>query len=220
MTSGLAAISPITSSFIFSTRRANSGIEALNASNPIVGAMNLDIAGGQITNAAKGIAEVARDSKHYLASEILSAEESIKALSKSDKIVRGIGKVLDFTAKNINPLICATGALKVACTKEDKVDTAITEGAAIGTMLGVTEPGAKRILGLGKHKDGLYKQNPFLNKQAEALKDYCNTKKLFDSVSLKGVPAILKGLGFVTASIAGYKLGHYIGSEIVEWKNS
>lgn len=220
MTAGLAAISPITSSFIFSTRRANSGIEALNASNPIVGAMNLDIAGGQITNAAKGIAEVARDSKHYLASEILSAEESIKALSKSDKIVRGIGKVLDFTAKNINPLICATGALKVACTKEDKVDTAIVEGAAIGTMLAGTEPAAKRILGLGKHKEGLYKQNPFLNKQAEALKDYCNTKKLFNKVSLKAAPAVLKGLGFVASSIAGYKLGHNIGSELVEWKNS
>ena len=220
MTAGLAAISPITSSFIFSTRRANSGIEALNASNPIVGAMNLDIAGGQITNAAKGIAEVARDSKHYLASEILSAEESIKALSKSDKVVRGIGKVLDFTAKNINPLICATGALKVACTKEDKVDTAIVEGAAIGTMLAGTEPAAKRILGLGKHKEGLYKQNPFLNKQAEALKDYCNTKKLFNKVSLKAAPAVLKGLGFVASSIAGYKLGHNIGSELVEWKNS
>ena len=220
MAAGLAVISPITSSFIFSTRRANNGIEALNASNPIVGAMNLDIAGGQITNAAKGIAEVARTSKHSIASEILSAEESIKALSKTDKIVRGVGKVLDFTAKNINPLICATGALKVACTKEDKVDAAIVEGAAIGTMLGVTEPGAKRILGLGKHKEGLYKKNPFLNKQAEALKDYCNTKKLFNKVSLKAAPAVFKGLGFVASSIAGYKLGNYVGEKVVELKNS
>lgn len=218
MTSGLAAISPITSSFIFSTRRANNGVEALNASNPLVGAMNLDIAGGQITNAAKGVADIARESKLAIASEILSAEESIKALSKTDKVVKGIGKVLNFTANNINPLICATGAVKVACS-DNKIDTAITEGAAIGTMLGITEPLAKKVLGLGKHKEGLYKQNPFLEKQACAIKDYCETKKLFNKVSIKALPGICKGLGFVAASIGGYQLGNAVGESIVEFKN-
>ena len=218
MTSGLAAISPITSSVIFSTRRANNGVEALNASNPLVGAMNLDIAGGQITNAAKGVADIARESKLTIASEILSAEESIKALSKTDKVVKGIGKVLNFTANNINPLICATGAVKVACS-DNKIDTAITEGAAIGTMLGITEPLAKKVLGLGKHKEGLYKQNPFLEKQACAIKDYCETKKLFNKVSIKALPGICKGLGFVAASIGGYQLGNAVGESIVEFKN-
>lgn len=218
MSAGLAAISPITSSFIFSTRRANNGVEAINASNPLVGAMNLDIAGGQITNAAKGVADIARESKNAIATEIISAEKSIKALGKADKFMRGCGKVLQFTADNINPLICATGVVKVACS-DNKVDEGITEGAAIGTMLGVSEPMAKRILGLGKHKEGLYKKNPFLAKQADVVKDYCETTKLFNKVSLKALPGIGKGLGFVAASIGGYQLGHKIGTEIVEYKN-
>ena len=49
--------------------------------------------------------------------------------------------------------------------------------------------------------------NPFVEKQVAAMKDYCATKKLFNKISLKAVPGALKGLGFVFASIAGYKIG-------------
>lgn len=168
MSSGLAisAFMPsVISSGIFSTRRANSGAEALSASNPFVGAMNMDIAGGQILNAAKGVSTIAKESKSGIASGIASAEESIKALSKGDKFLNGVGKVLNFTADNINPIICATGAVKVL-TADDKEDALIHEGAGLGVMF-AAENTHKLLFGNTKMKtfnpakmeiakDGLY----------------------------------------------------------------
>ena len=258
MTSGLAitAFMPsITSGAIFSSRRANSGVDAMSANNPFVGAMNLDIAAGQVTNAAKGVANIAKESKAAWAGNIVSAEESIKALSKGDKVLRGIGKVVDFTANNINPLICATGAVKVL-TADDKSDAFGRETMALGTMF-ASEAMAKRIIGMPYNKsydektmtvekDGLYKtvngkkqliakegyykinngkvlinrdgwygKNPFLEKQASAIKDFSETTKLFNKYSLKCLPGFLKGLAFVTASICGYKLGTELSNVIL-----
>ncbi len=220
MTSGLAisAFMPsITSSGIFSSRRANRGAEALASNNPFVGAMNFDIAAGQVTNAVKGAANIAKESKNALAAGIISAEESIKALSKSDKMLNGIGKVVNFTADHINPLIVATGAVKVACA-DDKLDAAVSEGLALGTMF-TAEAAAKRFIGMPKltkdpetgkkiaiAREGYYKKNPFLDKQAQALKDYCSTTKVLNK-SIRFLPGTLKGIGFVLASIGGYTLG-------------
>lgn len=248
MSAGLAisAFMPsITSSGIFSTRRANSGLEAMN-NTPLVGAMNLDIASGQLFNAAKGASGIAKDYKNSIAQGIVSAEESIKKLAKEGKILKGCGKVLSFTGDNINPIICATGAIKVACA-EDKSEALIQEGMALGTMF-TFERGAKALLGMpkgmkfdkntmeiasdgiynvaegkreliakaGQYKidgkkltvtrEGLYKNNPFLDKQVSAFKDYCATKKVLGK-SIKYAPSVLKGLGFALASIVGYKLG-------------
>ena len=214
----------ITSSGIFSSRRANNGANAMASNNPFVGLMNFDIAGGQILNAAKGVSNIARESKNSLATNIISAEESIKKMAKGDKVVSGFGKVLNFTADHINPLICATGAIKVL-TADDKADAAVREGLALGTMF-ASEAAAKRIIGMpiikkidGKRvavaREGLYKKNPFASKQVEALKDFCNTKT-FCNKSLKFLPGVLKGLGFVAASICGYQLGTAIANKILE----
>ena len=83
--SGLAIsafLPSITSGGIFSTRRAAS---AANANNPFVGAMNADIAGGQALNVAKGVSNIAKYSNNTLSADIISAEESIKNLAKTDK---------------------------------------------------------------------------------------------------------------------------------------
>lgn len=246
MTSGLlitALMPSITSSGIFSSRRANSGADAFAANNPLIGAMNLDIAGGQVLNAAKGVSNIAKESKGEIAKDIVSAEKSIKSMVKGGKVANGIGKVLSFTADNINGLICATSAVKVLCS-DDKTDTAVREGLALGTMF-ASERAAKSFLGMSKTvkynkdkmqitNDGLYeinkdgkkliakngdfqvldnkkvvisrKGNPFVEKQVEALKDYCATKKIFNK-SLKFLPGFLKGVGFAAASIGGYKIG-------------
>lgn len=147
--SGLAIstfLPAITSGGIFSTRRASS---AANANNPFVGAMNADIAGGQALNVAKGVSNIAKYSNNTLSADIMSAEESIKNLAKTDKVIGGISKVLNFTADNINPIICATGAVKVACS-DNKKETAIEEGTALGVMFG-SEALAKRIIGIPKN---------------------------------------------------------------------
>ncbi len=243
---GISAFLPsITSSGVFSFRKVDS---AANSTNPFVGAMNMDIAGGQVLNAAKGVSNVAKYSKGSISSGILSAEESIKNLAKTDKIVGGISKVLNFTANNINPIICATGVAKVACAKDEKrTETAIEEGTALGVMFG-SETLAKRIIGIPKNmkfdsktmtekedgiykivdgkeeliakkgeykltdkqlvvnREGWYKESTWLKKQTDAIKDYCETKKVLNR-SIKFLPGTLKGIGFVCASIGGYNLG-------------
>lgn len=258
MTSGLAIMPLVFSNGVFSTRRTQSGTDALSAGNPFVGAMNMNIAGGQVLKAAEAVSDIAKESNNALAAGITSAEQSIRALSKTDKVLSGAGKVLNFTAEHINPLICATGAVKVL-TSEDKKDAAIREGLGLGTMF-VAEAAAKSVIGMpkttkfdpntmqitskglqklangaseliaeeGKYKildnckvvisrDGLYKSNPFLEKQASAIKAYCETTKIFNK-SLQFLPGMLKGIGFVCASIGGYKLGMAIADKVLDKK--
>ena len=228
MTSGLAISSfmpSIVSSGIFSSRRANKGAEALTT-NPFVSAMNFDIASGQAANAAKGVANIAKQSSNSVASSIVSAEKAIKDLSNSGKFMNGLSKVINFTADHINPLIVATGAVKVA-TADDKAEAFSREGIALGAMFG-SEALAKRYIGMPKvekdavsgkkvtiTREGWYRDSAYLTKQAEAFKDYCATKKVFNK-SLKFLPSALKGLAFVTASIAGYQLGLSAADYILE----
>ena len=72
---------------------------------------------------------------------------------------------MSFTADHINPLICATGAVKVL-TSDDKTDSAIREGLALSTMF-ASEAAAKKLIGMPKtskfnpdtmkvENDGLY----------------------------------------------------------------
>ena len=55
---------------------------------------------------------------------------------------------MSFTADHINPLICATGAVKVL-TSDDKTDSAIREGLALSTMF-ASEAAAKKLIGMPK----------------------------------------------------------------------
>ena len=124
MSSGLAVLPILCSNSIFTTRRTRNGADALSNGNPYVSLMNIDIAGGQVLKAADAVTSLAKDSNSIFANGIKCAEQSVRTLSQTDKIVSGIGKVLNFTANNINPIICATGAMKVA-TADDKKNAAI-----------------------------------------------------------------------------------------------
>ena len=193
--------------------------------NPLYGAMNMDIAAGQTLKgfkAAKEVAAVSNKDAHIMAE---GASEAIKNLSKTNKVVSGIGKVVDFTANNINPIICATSAAKVLFGADDKLDAGAREIISLGSMF-AAERAAKTFLGMpyttkegGKvvnHlRTALYNKNPFLKSQVSAMKDYCATKKLFNRISLNFVPGAAKGLAFVGASIAGYKLGTHIANYLL-----
>lgn len=225
----IALFAPIVASnAIFSARRASKGADTI-VENPIYGAMNIDIAAGQTlkgVNAAKEVAAASNANAKFMAE---GASEAIKSLSKINKFVQGIGKIVDFTANNINPIICATSAARVLFGKEDKLETAASEVISLGAMF-AAERGAKAFLGMpyttkegGKNvthnRTAFYNKSPFISKHAEAVKDFCETKKLFNKVSLKFVPGAAKGLAFVGASIAGYKLGN-CAADCILGKNS
>ncbi len=214
----------VASNAIFSARRASKGMNSIDE-NPLYGAMNMDIAAGQTLKgfkAAKEVAAISNSGAHIIAE---GASEAIKNLSKTNNIVNGIGKVVDFSDNNINPIICATSAAKVLFGSDDKLETGAREIISLGSMF-AAERAAKSFLGMpyttkegGKTvthlREALYNKNPYLKEQVSALKDYCTTKKLFNKVSLKFVPGAVKGLAFVCASIAGYKSGSLLAECLI-----
>ena len=229
MTVGLAMIPSFVSGTIFPSRRIKSGVDSINQ-NPIVGAMNFDIAGGQILNSCRNSVLVAKEATNALAHNIMSAEEAIKKTAESSKCLSIAGKVLGFTADHINPIIGATGAVKVLCA-DDKTNEAIHQALAIGTMLGCEEA-TKNLVGIAKvEKDKttgqrVIKERPALYKKCKKLDDvvtktvkYCEENKLFNKVPLKHAPGAIKGLLFVGASIGGYQLGDSVAEAITNKKS-
>ncbi len=227
MTSGLSSIAlfapAIASNAVFSFRRASRGVDAIDE-NPIYGMMNMDIAAAQTLKAAKATGDMVKVSDAAAGETIKGAEQAFKNIAQDSKFLKGAGKIVRFTADNINPIICATSGVKVLYS-DDKTDALAREALALTTMFSA-EAAAKKFLGMpitkkinGKKvtvaRESLYSQNPFLKAQASAIKDYCSTTKLLNKISLKPVPGMLKGLAFVAASIAGYQAGSILGDWIL-----
>ena len=88
-------------------------------------------------------------------------------IAKSDKLFKGLTKVVNFAADNVNPLIVASSGVKVAMAdKEERKNTLITE---TGTLAGM-------FLGEGwmkKHLDGILDQLP-INKKCRV--SFCSRK--------------------------------------------
>ncbi len=220
------AISELSKNIVFSTRRTD---RAVNSDNIVVSLGNADVASGQAKNALESAELLAKESKNSAMTGFKSAHDALKAISKENAFLEGAGKVIGFTADHINPVICVVSGGKVL-TSDNKKETLTEEVPALGMMFAF-EGAAKNMLEMDKKvknsvtgekesvkRVAFYKNNPILKANAErmenAIKDYCNTKKLFNKISLKHAPGILKGLAFVTASITGYELGSNIGKKI------
>ena len=220
-TAGIASVAlfapVVASNAIFSARRAQRGVDAMEE-NPLFAVANFDIAAGQVLKGGRAAKALAIAADPALEGVKFSAVESIKEASKTSKILKGAGKVLNFTADNINPIIIGAGAIKVLGS-DDKLDAAARESTALLCMFGA-EATAKSFVGLpyterinGKtvsfKREGLYKKL-FSEKQMKAIQDYAATKK-----GVKVAVGGAKGLLFVGASIAGYKLGNKIADAIL-----
>lgn len=223
MTAGIATILPsIVSGSAFATRRVNNGANADNAAQT---AMNIGVATGQIERAAECTANVARLSKGGFAELVCQVDKDVANATKTDSILKGFGKVAKFIGDNVNSVIAVTSGVKVI-TSDNPAKEAITEIPGLVLMLYGTEPLWKNIAGMADHKrengklvtkerKALYKNNPFLKEQAKAISEYCATKEFF-GVTMKHVPSILKGIGLVCFSIAGYQGGRAVGKLAAE----
>ena len=201
------------SNAVFSVRRASRGVDAIDE-NPLYGAMNLDIAAGQTLKGTRAASALAVAADPSLAKATEGAAESIKNLSRTSKVFNGLGKIVKFTANNINPIICVTSGAKVLGS-DDKLDTAARETLALSAMFSA-EALAKKAIGMPYVEKGETKaRNAYFEKQISAIEDFCSTRKLFNKYSLKYAPGIGKGLFFVGASIAGYKLGSLLGNYLL-----
>lgn len=211
--SSIALFTPIVASnAIFSARRATKGVDNFS-DNPVYGVMNMDIAAGQTLKGTKAAMTLASAGEGAG-----SAMENIKAVSKTNTFLTGVSKLINYTADHINPIICLTSGIKVLGA-DDKVDEAARETLSLTTMFGA-EAVAKRFIGMpftkkvdGNAKtferEGFYKKL-LSEKQNRALQDFIKTKR-----SMKYISGGAKGLMFVSASIAGYKLGNYIADSIL-----
>ena len=216
--SGISAIAltcapVVASNAIFSARRLDRGLDAI-AENPLYGSMNIDIAAGQTFKGAQAATTLASATNNEVAQTLQGATDVIKKASEGSKFLNGAGKVLKFTADNINPIICLTSGVKVLGS-EDKVDTAAREVIALPTMF-LAEKLARKAIGMPTFSKGkAQNQKAFFENQIRTFDDYCQRNKLFDKISLKYLPGATKGLLFVGASIAGYKLGSKVADGLL-----
>lgn len=218
--SAIASLSPIVASqFIFSTRRANRGLEALDT-NPLNAVMNFDIATAQGVKGTNAALAAAKVSSAELEQAVQGFNDVVKGVTNSSKIVKGISNIVDFTAANINPVICATSALKsITAEKDKRLETAADETVKLGTMFAF-EGAYKTLAGMPRYvkENGkvvsvpvesiLYRDIDCVRKVVDKFTKYCNETIIFKKLPLNFLPGTLKGLGFVSASIAGYNLGN------------
>lgn len=231
----IALYSPVIASSVpFAMRRTKRGLDTID-DNPCFGTANIIIAGGQTLKAARAAKDLTSIQTQSAAEMIKNANAVAKESNIISKSLKSIGKVFDFTSKHINHVICCASVIKVLGS-DDKGDAAIREGFGLLGMLGIMEPIGKKLLDMPQNivdSKGIVKTVPrkvahdknyvlekhvktFVDKQTKALEDYCQTKKMFNKVSLKSVPGIAKGLSFVFLfSVPGYKLGRKFAEVIV-----
>lgn len=140
-----------------------------------------------------------------------SASNVFNNLAKESKIIDYTGKAVKWATKNVNPLICASGVVKVAVS-DDKVGTAINETGALAGMF-AGEGIAKRVLPLVFNEKNITSAAKTIGK-AEFLKPV--SEFLLKSGNSSKAAAILKGIAFVCASIGSYSIGQKLAHPYAE----
>lgn len=157
------------SSLIFACRNVNKAENGEIGRAPVAAAQGINVL-NQVSKYNKVIAK-GTDAAVSVFGEMAKKSRPV------DYAVKGV----KWATKNVNPLLCVSGGLKVVMS-EDKTSTAIKEVAALSAMFA-----------------GEATANKLLPKLIEKL-----------PVGSK-VGAIIKGILFVGASIASYSLGEKLG---------
>lgn len=147
-------------------------------------------------------AKIAQAVAQYNETVAKSTSSIFNNLAKESKIIDCTGKAVKWATKNVNPLICASGAIKVV-TSKDKIGTGITE---VGALAGMFAGEGLMKLHLGK----VFNENNITNiaKSVQNKKGLNSISKfLLKSDNAGKLAAILKGITFVCGSIASYNLG-------------
>lgn len=136
---------------------------------------------------AKGVETMAK-SNNELGRALQTGLDFCDDAAKSDKALKGLGKVIGFARNNINPLIVGSSLFKVAMAKEgEKEKTFITESGTLGGMF-LAEGWMKKNL------TGLIAKLP---------------------IAKKWLP-IIEGLVFIAGSIGASTLGNVVGKKTAE----
>ena len=148
-----------------------------------------------------------------------SITDAIKILDKSTKGSKLWGytaKGVNLASKAVNPLICVSAGIKVA-RSEDKSSEAINQTYALTSMFGaertaklfLTPEGREKLVKFGFGDKGISKKLMDTMARLDNMSNAAGASKY----AKFGIP-IIKGLGFVAASISGYALGSFIAGKI------
>ena len=150
---------------------------------------------------------------HYnarLAKGTDGAIQAFNALAEHNKFLDYTGKTIKWAAHNVNPLICASGGLKVLMS-DDKPKAAVEETTALATMFAGEKLMKTAVL------DAVMDSKP-VNAALEGLKNGKLSKPWMEVISKHNaggkISALARGVMFVGASIASYAAGQNIGDDV------
>lgn len=136
------------------------------------------------------------------------ALDAFNTMAKENKALNYAGKCLKFTADNVNPLICASGVLKVAMS-DDKVHDGVVEATALAGMF------AGEAL-MKDNFNNFFNETSFKNIAQKAIDKNILTDfaELVQKSKYTGkVASVLKGVAFVMGSIGSYALAQKVGEK-------
>lgn len=196
------AFSPV-ATFIFASRNVDKANDGDNGRAVVAGCQGINFCSDVVNNIFKYDSTVAKTAR--------SAASVFSEMAKDSKAFDYAGKAIKWGCNNVNPLICASGGLKVL-RSDDKLNAGITETAALGTMFA----GENIVKG---NYERLAKSEIAKN-AAQAAKDSKILKPLLKYTAehkLNGkIGMVTKGLALVGGSIASYDLGQHFGKDIAK----
>ena len=136
------------------------------------------------------------------------ALDAFNTMAKENKALNYAGKCLKFTADNVNPLICASGVLKVAMS-DDKVHDGVVEATALAGMF------AGEAL-MKDNFNNFFNETSFKNIAQKAIDKNILTDfaELVQKSKYTGkIASVLKGVAFVMGSIGSYALAQKVGEK-------
>lgn len=166
------------------------------------------VAGCQGLNLCNEVAGSIMKYDSALSKTARSAASVFSEMAKESKAFDYAGKAIKWGCDNVNPLICASGAIKVA-RSDDKVDAGIKEALALSTMFA----GENFVKG----NYDLAANSKFMKEMSKAAKETQALKPVFGYITkhkLGGkIGTAIKGLALVGASITSYNIGEYLGKD-------
>lgn len=130
-----------------------------------------------------------------------TAVDAMQKISKSDKLIEGAGKVVNFVSEKINPLIVVSAGYDVL-QSDDKQSAIITNGTALSSMFAVEHL-------MKDHLDDIPKMKCMKGITEKVMKfakeNKCEGK----------LPSIIHGLAFVVGSCTSYSIGDKFGHLLI-----
>ena len=167
------------------------------------------VAGCQGLNLCGDVASQVMKYDNAFANTARSAASVFSGMAKDNKAFKYASKAIKWGCDNVNPLICIAGGIKTL-KSDDKISTGITEAAALTTMFAGENFIKSNYEAISKSK--VVKN---LIKQMKNTKGIKNIFKYISKKNLGGkIGTVIKGLALVSASIASYSAGEYMGKNI------